>query len=54
MKNTLASGLAYRFKVKAHDGVDTIGEGRHRCYVVAWDKLNARVAATADRSAVAS
>ena len=32
------------FNVKAHDGVDLIGEGRHERFVVAWDKFNARVA----------
>jgi fluoroacetyl-CoA thioesterase len=33
------------FSVKAHDGMDLIGEGRHERFVVAWDKFNARVAA---------
>ncbi len=33
------------FKVKAHDGIDLIGEGRHERFVVVWDKFNARVAA---------
>jgi fluoroacetyl-CoA thioesterase len=32
------------FNVKAHDGIDLIGEGRHERFVVAWDKFNARVA----------
>jgi fluoroacetyl-CoA thioesterase len=32
------------FKVRAHDGVDLIGEGRHERFVVAWDKFNAKVA----------
>jgi fluoroacetyl-CoA thioesterase len=32
------------FNVKAHDGVDLIGEGRHERFVVAWDKFDARVA----------
>jgi len=35
------------FKVKAHDGIDLIGEGRHERYVVVWDKFNAGVAAKA-------
>ena len=35
------------FSVKAHDGMDLIGEGRHERFVVAWDKFNARVAAKA-------
>jgi fluoroacetyl-CoA thioesterase len=37
------------FNVKAHDGVDLIGEGRHERFVVAWDKFNARVADKARR-----
>ena len=37
-------GPRIAFNVKAHDGVDPIGEGRHQRYVVAWDKFNARVA----------
>jgi fluoroacetyl-CoA thioesterase len=35
------------FEVKAHDGLDLIGEGRHERFVVDWDKFNARVAAKA-------
>ena len=31
------------FKLRAHDGVDLIGEGRHERFIVAWDKFNARV-----------
>jgi fluoroacetyl-CoA thioesterase len=37
-------GARITFKVKAHDGVDPIGEGRHQRFVVAWDKFNSRVA----------
>ena len=40
-------GPRVTFKVRAHDGVDLIGEGRHERFVVAWDKFNARVAAKA-------
>ena len=40
------------FKVKAHDGVDLIGEGRHQRFVVAWDKFHARVAEKAKAAAV--
>ena len=36
-------GQKVTFKVRAHDGVELIGEGRHERYVVAWDKFNARV-----------
>ena len=35
------------FRVRAHDGLDLIGEGRHDRFVVDWDKCNARVAAKA-------
>jgi len=35
--------------VRAHDGVDLIGEGRHERVVVAWDKFNARVAQKAEK-----
>jgi fluoroacetyl-CoA thioesterase len=38
------SGRKVVFKVRAHDGVDLIGEGRHERFVVAWDKFNSRVA----------
>ncbi len=33
------------FKVKAHDGIDLIGEGRHERFVVVWDKFNVRLSA---------
>ncbi len=39
------------FKVKAHDGIDLIGEGRHERFVVLWDKFNARVAVKAQKAA---
>jgi fluoroacetyl-CoA thioesterase len=38
-------GQRVTFKVKAHDGIDLIGEGRHERFVVLWDKFNARLAA---------
>jgi fluoroacetyl-CoA thioesterase len=41
------------FKVRAHDGIDVIGEGRHERAVVAWEKFNARVAAKAIAAKVA-
>jgi fluoroacetyl-CoA thioesterase len=40
-------GQRISFKVKAHDGVDLIGEGQHDRFVVSWDKFNARLAAKA-------
>jgi fluoroacetyl-CoA thioesterase len=38
------AGRKVAFKVSAHDGVDTIGEGRHERVVVGWDRFNAKVA----------
>ena len=32
------------FNVRAHDGLDLIGEGRHERVVVLWDHFNAKVA----------
>ena len=45
------TGQRITFKVKAHDGIDLIGEGRHERFVVAWDKFIARVAAKAAKIA---
>jgi fluoroacetyl-CoA thioesterase len=47
------AGQKVSFNVKAHDGMDLIGEGRHERFVVAWDKFNARVAAKAKAANVA-
>ena len=38
------AGPRVSFKVKAHDGLDLIGEGRHERFIVMWDKFNARLA----------
>jgi len=38
------TGRKLVFKVRAHDGIDPIGEGRHERIVVAWDRFNAKVA----------
>jgi fluoroacetyl-CoA thioesterase len=43
-------GQRIAFAVKAHDGMDLIGEGRHERFVVAWDSFNARVAAKAAKA----
>lgn len=40
-------GQRVAFNVKAHDGIDLIGEGRHERFVVMWDKFDAGVAAKA-------
>jgi len=45
------TGPRVTFHVKAHDGLDLIGEGRHERFIVAWDKFNARVAAKAAKLA---
>ena len=37
-------GPRITFMVKAHDGIDSIGEGRHQRFVVAWENFNARLA----------
>ena len=42
---TAVTGQRVSFTVKAHDGVDLIGEGRHDRFVVMWDKFNARLEA---------
>ncbi|MGB6536099.1 MAG: thioesterase family protein [Xanthobacteraceae bacterium] len=44
-------GNRVSFKVKAHDGIDPIGDGRHERFVVMWDKFNARLAAKAAKAA---
>lgn len=38
------------FKLRAHDGIDLIGEGRHERVVVAWDRFNAKVAEKAKQA----
>ena len=43
-------GARVRFRVKGHDGVDSIGGGEHERFVVNWDKFNARVAEKAKRA----
>jgi len=45
------AGPRLAFKVRAHDGIDLIGEGRHERFVVHWDKFNARVAEKAAKLA---
>ncbi len=50
---TEVAGRKVAFKVRAHDGIDVIGEGRHERAVVAWDKFNARVADKAKAAQVA-
>ncbi len=47
------TGQRVGFKVRAHDGVDLISEGRHDRFVVRWDKFNERLAAKAAKAATA-
>ena len=49
---TQVNGRRASFHVRAHDGVDVIGEGRHDRMIVAWDKFSARVAEKAMKAAV--
>ena len=37
-------GRKLTFKVRAHDGMDLIGEGTHERAVVPWERFNAKVA----------
>lgn len=32
------------FDVRAHDGIDQIGAGRHERFIVRWDRFNDRIA----------
>ncbi|MEA2984550.1 MAG: fluoroacetyl-CoA thioesterase [Alphaproteobacteria bacterium] len=41
---TAVRGRRASFRVRAHDGVDLIGEGRHERAIVVWDRFNAKVA----------
>ena len=41
---TAVRGRRASFRVRAHDGVDMIGEGRHERAIVVWDRFNAKVA----------
>jgi len=47
---TEVKGRKLVFKVRAHDGIDPIGEGRHERVVVAWDRFNAKVAEKAKQA----
>lgn len=51
---TEVNGRRVWFRVKAHDGIDMIGEGRHERMIVPWDKFEARVNEKAKRAGVAS
>jgi fluoroacetyl-CoA thioesterase len=50
---TKADGRRVAFNVKAHDGVEMIGEGRHERVIVPWDMFKSRIAAKAKTAGVA-
>jgi fluoroacetyl-CoA thioesterase len=41
---TAVRGRRASFRVRAHDGIDMIGEGQHERVIVLWDRFNAKVA----------
>jgi fluoroacetyl-CoA thioesterase len=47
---TAIRGRRASFRVRAHDGIDMIGEGRHERAIVVWDRFNAKVAEKAAAS----
>lgn len=47
------AGRRATFRVKAHDGVDVIGEGRHERMIVPWARFVARVNEKAKAAGVA-
>jgi fluoroacetyl-CoA thioesterase len=50
---TQVVGKRVSFRVKAHDGVEQIGAGRHERFVVEWDRFNSKIAEKAAKAAVA-
>jgi fluoroacetyl-CoA thioesterase len=46
---TKVEGRRITFKVIAHDGIDTIGEGLHQRMIVPWDRFKAGIAAKAGK-----
>jgi fluoroacetyl-CoA thioesterase len=50
---TKVEGRRVTFSVRAHDGVERIGEGTHERVIVPWDVFRSRVAAKAKAAGVA-
>ena len=46
------TGRRITFEVKAHDGVETIGAGRHQRIIVPWDVFKSRINAKAKAAGV--
>ena len=51
---TAINGRRVAFHVRAHDGLDVIGEGRHERAVMVWDRFEAILAKKAKAAGVAS
>ena len=49
---TGVQGRRVSFKVRAHDGIELIGEGLHERMIVPWDKFEAKVNAKAKAARV--
>lgn len=49
---TAINGRRIAFKVAAHDGLETIGEGRHERMIVPWERFVAKVNDKAKRARV--
>ena len=47
-------GRKLTFSIRAHDGIDTIGEGRHERHVILAERFVEKVAAKAARAGAAS
>jgi fluoroacetyl-CoA thioesterase len=50
---TKIDGRRIHFHVKAHDGIDLIGEGEHERIIVHWDKFESRVNEKAKKARLA-
>jgi fluoroacetyl-CoA thioesterase len=50
---TAVEGRRITFKVKAHDGIEPIGEGTHQRMIVPWARFKARVNEKAEVAGVA-
>ena len=49
---TAVEGRRITFKVKAHDGVESIGEGMHQRMIVPWGRFKAKVNQKAEAAGV--
>ena len=49
---TEVNGCRASFRVRAHDGIDLIGEGRHERFIVPWEKFTSKLVEKAMKVAV--